>query len=166
VNRDFPGDDPYLMRSWWPQSGAAALAADQLSKWAANSQLPGGPIAVLPFLDLTLTRNRGVAFSLFPSNGLFGSYALIALAVVILGLLLRWLAASRDRWQQLGLGLVLGGALGNITDRLFSGSVTDFIHFHVGGFSNVFNVADAAITLGVLLILRGSLGGDSAPTAS
>ena len=166
---DVPGeswdDDRYLMRSWWPQSGAGALAADQLSKWVANDYLPQAPIALLPFLDLSLTHNKGIAFSLFPAESAIGAYALVAVAMVIMGLLLRWLHASRSRSQQLGLGLVLGGALGNIIDRLFGGSVTDFIHFYAAGISNVFNVADIAITLGVVLILLGSLHGPADPAA-
>lgn len=159
-------DDRYLMRSWWPQSGAAALAADQISKWVASDRLPPEPVVLLPFLDLSLTHNSGIAFSLFPAESAIGAYVLVVVAMVIMGLLLRWLHASRSRLQQLGLGLVLGGALGNIIDRLFAGSVTDFIHFHAAGLSNVFNGADIAISLGVVLILLGALNGPAEPAAS
>lgn len=159
-------DDRHLMRSWWPQSGAGALALDQITKWVANDQLALAPVVLLPFLELRVTHNSGIAFSLFPAESAIGAYALVAVAMVIMGLLLRWLHASRDRSQQLGLGLVLGGALGNIIDRLFAGSVTDFIHFHAAGISNVFNVADIAISGGVVLILLGSLRQPAGPAAA
>ncbi len=118
-----------------------------------------GKIDLLPFFDLTWTQNFGVSLGLFPANspemrwGLVAMTALIAMAVFV------WLLRERKLWDIAGLALILGGALGNIRDRWLYGYVIDYADFHIGTFRPflVFNVADAAITVGVLIVLARAL---------
>ena len=118
-----------------------------------------GKIDLLPFFDLTWTQNFGVSLGLFPADspemrwGLVAMTALIAVAVFV------WLLRERKLWDIAGLALILGGALGNIRDRWLYGYVIDYADFHIGTFRPflVFNVADAAITVGVLIVLARAL---------
>jgi signal peptidase II len=139
--------------------GVAAIVflLDQLSKyWILNIvRLPErGYIEVLPVFRLTYVENIGVSMSLFRATSdaerwfLIATTGAIALAVAV------WITREKARTDVLALGLVLGGALGNIVDRVRFGYVVDFLHFFWGEHSFwVFNVADAAITAGVLLLL-------------
>ncbi len=147
------------MRKWLVLASACALVAlaDQLSKrWVvANLALYESiaPIPQLePFFRLTRSSNTGAAFGILPMAG--DVFLLIAL-VIIVGLL--WHARALPpsaRFAAFSIGLVLGGALGNIADRLHYGHVIDFIHYRIPGlFSNVSNLADHAIVLGVFLVL-------------
>jgi signal peptidase II len=127
----------------------AVVACDQLTKWWAISRLSSGSVHVIGTLDFELARNTGSAFSLFQGQ----SIALILVAVVlIVGLLaLVWRAQTDGRAAI--LGLILGGALGNLADRLLRGdhgAVVDFIALH---FWPTFNVADASIVVGCALLL-------------
>ena len=140
----------------------AAFALDQGHKYwmlyvfdIAQKQ----PVTLTPFLDVLLSWNHGVSYSLFQGAG--AGLLLAGQTVIIAGLLV-WLFRARDRTVGAGLGLVIGGALGNVTDRLTRGAVADFFYLHtslpVGPLANyVFNVADAAITLGVVLLLYDGL---------
>jgi lipoprotein signal peptidase len=144
------------------------LAVDQASKaWVLSIDLAdNGPLTLLPVLDLTMVWNRGVTFGLltgFGSGGTrFGSLILagVALAgVVALGV---WLRRAETRLVAICIGAIAGGAVGNIADRLRYGAVVDFIHAHVrlGGQEwswYVFNVADAAIVCGVLMLVLDGL---------
>ncbi len=143
--------------------GLAAIVfiLDQLSKyWIVNIvHLPErGFIDILPVFRLTFVGNVGVSMGLLQANsdlarwGLVGATALIAVLVAL------WIAREKQRPDVLALGLVLGGALGNIVDRVRFGYVVDFLHFfwHDHNFW-VFNVADAAISVGVLLLLARAL---------
>ncbi len=125
------------------------VAADQLSKTAVrNSIVPGETRGVLPGLQLVNTRNQGVAFGFLPGRHV----AVTVLVGVALLVLLVYFARNRNKpliW--LPTGMLLGGALGNIIDRLRAGSVTDFIKLPLGW--PPFNLADASITIGVLLLL-------------
>ena len=131
---------------------AAVLAFDQLTKWWATNALADGPIVVIDdWFQLRLTFNTGASFSIFSGGGqilALVSFGVVALIFYILG------DASR-RIEAVALGLVLGGALGNLSDRIFRGSglldgaVVDFIDFT---FFATFNVADIAINLGVVLL--------------
>lgn len=144
---------------------ALVLALDQASKfWAID--LLGGPdrpiIPLTPFLALTLSWNRGIAYTMLRSDGDLGRYALVALALAAVVLLVVWLWRSRGLAAAAGFGCLVGGALGNASDRLVHGAVADFLYFHtpfsLGPLSNyVFNVADAAIVAGVALLLYDSL---------
>jgi signal peptidase II len=125
------------------------VAADQLSKSAVRSSIvPGETRGVLPGIQLVNTRNQGVAFGFLPGDHV----AVTVLVGVALLVLLVYFARNRDKpliW--LPTGMLLGGALGNVLDRVRVGSVTDFIKFPLGW--PPFNLADASITIGVLLLL-------------
>jgi signal peptidase II len=128
---------------------AGVVLVDQVTKWWALDRLSSGPIHVIGTLDLELSHNTGSAFSLFEGQGL----ALAALAVVLIGALsaMVWRAPSLGRAAV--VGLILGGALGNLSDRVFRndhGAVIDFVDFH---FWPTFNVADSAITIGCVLLV-------------
>ncbi|HWY17406.1 MAG TPA: signal peptidase II [Solirubrobacteraceae bacterium] len=127
----------------------AVLILDQLTKrLVARSIAPGERIAVIPGLHLVHTRNRGVAFGLAA-----GSQTLLALLVglVLLGLLAYFATHTQRPLIWLATGLLLGGALGNLLDRIRTGSVVDFVQLPLGW--PPFNLADASIVLGVALLL-------------
>jgi signal peptidase II len=138
---------------------AVVVAIDQLTKWWAVTRLASGPIHVIGTLDLELSRNTGVSFSLFQGK----SFVLIPIAVVLVAGLatMAWHAPSAGRAAL--LGLILGGAVGNLCDRLFRddhGAVVDFIALH---FWPTFNVADASIVVGCLLLLVSLIRGPRPP---
>lgn len=139
---------------------AAVLLLDQLSKWwiTALVMQPPRVIPLGPFLNLALTANRGVSFGMLRLEGPWGPWLLSALAfAVVIGLFL-WQRRARDRLSALSVGLIAGGALGNVSDRLLRQAVVDFIDAHAGGYHwPAFNLADSAITIGVALILFESL---------
>ncbi len=138
-------------------AAALALAIDQGSKlWLLHvyDLARRQPVRLAPVLDLILAWNRGISYSLFTSGGEAGRYALIAVTIVVIALLLAWLAKARRRVTVLAIGLLIGGALGNLVDRFLYGAVMDFVWFHLGHFSwYVFNAADCAIVAGVALLL-------------
>lgn len=119
---------------------------------------PGGAVAVLPFFNLVMVWNPGISLGLFPASSVEGTVFLATFQMIAVGVLSWWLWFVRRRTLALGLGLVIGGALGNLIDRLVYGKVADFFHLHAFGYSfYVFNVADAAITFGVLGLLYDAL---------
>ena len=129
-----------------------------------------GVVTLTPFLDLVLTWNTGISYGLFPQDGPVGQWVLLAIKGLAVALLWIWLARVSSRLTALGLGLIIGGALGNAIDRVAYGAVADFVLFHITteGFSfkwYVFNAADAAIVAGVLGLLYESLLGDRAAKA-
>lgn len=132
---------------------AATLLVDGASKAWAQWVLEGTfALEIAPFLRLRLGYNSGIAFSLFAGLGA-GTYISILTSLLIAGLV--WMAAQAQQdLERFGLALMIGGALGNLSDRLREGLVTDFIDLHAGGWHfPTFNLADVAITLGVLLLL-------------
>ncbi|GAB4241539.1 MAG: signal peptidase II [Methyloligellaceae bacterium] len=135
---------------------AIALALDQASKalaLAATPRLAGG-VEILPVFDLVLVRNSGVSF------GLLGSVpwpALAFIGLIIVAILAAWLWRVQTRLLAGALGLVIGGALGNVLDRARSGAVTDFLDFHLAGYHwPAFNLADIAVVAGTGLLLLGN----------
>lgn len=135
------------------------LIADQLSKYliSTNLELYRSRIPLVPgWLDLTYTLNPGAAFSLFATMpATFRRFFFVILSFVAIVVLI-WLILRRTTTfaYSLGFALILGGTIGNLIDRLMRGKVVDFIYFHHGWFSYpVFNIADSAITVGVLMIL-------------
>ena len=140
---------------------ALALAADQGHKlWMLNVYgiEAKAPVRIAPFFDLVMAWNPGISYSLFSAKTDTGRWMLLAATLAATLLLAVWMWRTRLTATAAGLGLVVGGALGNAWDRFAYGAVADFFHFHVGGFSwYVFNVADVAISLGVLLLLLDSL---------
>lgn len=112
-------------------------------------------IYLLPILNLTWVENYGVALGMFRAGHDAERWILVGVTSVIAAVVGVWITREKNRMDVMGLGLILGGALGNIVDRVRFGYVVDFIDFHIGGFRPflVFNLADAAITIGVLLLL-------------
>ena len=107
-----------------------------------------------------MTWNRGVSFGLFNNDSPYNALILSIVAVVISGLLLIWLARARQPMLAYGLGAVIGGAIGNLIDRVRFGAVADFLDFHIWGYHwPAFNVADSAITIGVAVLIVDSLFG-------
>ncbi|MGD0881726.1 MAG: signal peptidase II [Acidimicrobiales bacterium] len=126
----------------------AVVLADQLTKWWAVGHLAARPVHVVWRLDLALSFNTGSAFSLF--QGATGVIVVVAVILVGILLILVWRAPTVARAAT--LGLILGGALGNLCDRFFRGdhgAVVDFVDFH---FFPTFNVADSCITIGCILL--------------
>jgi signal peptidase II len=139
---------------------ALALALDQASKLYVTRGFESGALEAgpfLPFLDLALRANQGISFSLLRQNGALGVALLTVFALAVVAFLGVWLWRARTRLTAAGLGLIIGGALGNAADRVAYGAVVDFLDLNAfGRHFFVFNVADAAISLGVaLLILDG-----------
>jgi lipoprotein signal peptidase len=137
------------------------LVADQASKWwilevldlptRRNVPLLGGGSFGL---DLTMVWNRGVTFGLLSGTAPWHAWALAVLAAAIAVFLIRWMAKAENRGTALALGAIVGGAVGNVIDRIRFGAVVDFIDAYAAGWHwYVFNVADAAIVLGVLVLL-------------
>ena len=143
--------------------GIAALVflLDQLTKYwiLAVVRLPErGYIEVLPVFRLTYVENIGVSMGLFNAYTAVGRWFLVVVTGGIAAAVAVWISREKARADVVALGLVLGGALGNIVDRVRFGYVVDFLHFFWGEHSFwVFNVADAAISTGVLLLLSRAL---------
>lgn len=150
-------------RDWGLVTAAVATFLDQASKlvllyvFGFRTMLPGEAVPVLPFFNLVMTWNPGISYGLFPATGL-GTVLLVLFSLAAVSGLGWWLWHAERRALTVGLGLIVGGALGNLVDRLVYGKVADFFHFHAFGYDwYVFNVADVAITFGVLALLYDSL---------
>ncbi len=114
-------------------------------------------LVVVPFLDLVLTCNSGVSFGLFNRTGVSALLFALAAALIIL-VLLFWLSRVRQNFLAFAIGLIIGGAIGNVIDRLRFGAVIDFLYFHAGSwYWPAFNLADSAICLGVAAMLLDGL---------
>jgi signal peptidase II len=142
---------------------AAFIAViDQVVKWYVIGPLAlrqVGHIDLLPFFDLTYTENRGISLGMLQATNMETRWLLVGLTGVIALVVLVWLMRERKLGDILGLALILGGALGNIRDRYDLGYVIDYADLHIGAFRPflIFNIADAAITIGVVIILARSL---------
>lgn len=137
-----------------------SLLADQGSKLfmlygAGFAHMPPGQaVPVLPFFNLVMVWNPGISYGLFPASSVWGTAVLVLIDVVAVAGLTWWLWGSTSRILTAGFGLIIGGALGNLVDRLVYGKVADFFHFYGFGYDwYVFNIADLAITLGAMAIL-------------
>ncbi len=144
----------------WGLAAAVIVAlADQFAKaWVVDlfvSGHPGTPMApVTPFLNLVLTLNRGVSFGLFNTGAALNAVIFTVLAGVIVVALLVWLTRVRGVLIEVAIGMVIGGAIGNVADRLRRGAAVDFLDFHLGAWHwFTFNLADAAISVGVALMV-------------
>jgi signal peptidase II len=140
---------------------AIVFVVDRISKaLLLDVMREHGPVVELtPFFNLVMVWNRGVSFGMFQS-GETGRWLLSALAIAIVAGLVVWLRRAEVWWLGAGLGGIIGGALGNVFDRLWydEGAVADFFDFHVAGWHwPAFNVADAAIVVGVALLLLDGL---------
>ncbi len=146
-----------------PKAGFAAAAAlflaDQLSKWAVTTPLGidslGDARTITSFFDLRFVPNIGISLGLLPADGHLTRWALVLLTGAIAVGVAVWMTREKNPADQVALGFVLGGAIGNILDRIRLGYVVDFCDLHIGEWRPflVFNVADAAITVGVLVLL-------------
>jgi signal peptidase II len=151
----------------WLWLSAVVIFADQFSKWMAEASLElGQSMAVVPHLNMTLSYNTGAAFSFLASMGGVQRWIFAALAIVVSIFIINWLRKLNKNatWTAVGLTLVLGGAIGNLIDRLLYAKVIDFIdvyfdipwvmeNYHFA----TFNVADMAITGGAALLIALSL---------
>ncbi len=131
---------------------------DQAVKWLVTFPLrlqQRDQIDLLPFFDLRWVENKGVSLGLLSADSETGRWLLVGLTAAIATFVAVWLWKERRRQDSVALALILGGALGNIVDRVRFGYVVDYADFHIGEWRPflVFNVADAAITIGVLLLL-------------
>jgi len=132
---------------------AAALALDQGAKALAlgTPALVDG-VELLPILNLVLVRNHGVSFGML--SGVVPWWALILLSLAIVAALAVWLWRSQGRAVSMALGLIIGGALGNVVDRVRFQAVTDFLDFHVAAYHwPAFNLADVAVVCGAALLM-------------
>lgn len=134
------------------------IALDQASKaWILYDLMnPPTTIKVLPFLDFVLAWNKGVGFGFLKAHSLWGTLGLIGMALVIIVSLGIWISRTTDKLLLFSLSIIIGGAIGNIIDRLRFGAVVDFIYVPVYIFNYhfpAFNVADSAITVGVCLLI-------------
>ncbi len=141
----------------WLALAGGVIVLDQATKVLATSMLSTHqPVAVTPFLNLTLTHNTGAAFSLLSDAGGWQRWFFSILSLAVSVFIVVWLARlpGRQRWLSCALALVLGGALGNLWDRLVRGAVVDFIDVYYRTWHwPAFNVADSAITVGVVMLL-------------
>ena len=140
----------------WLALAAGVIVLDQVTKaWIMAAFAPGEVLPVTGFFDLVLVFNTGAAFSFLAGAGGWQRWFFVLLAVGISG----WIALMLrrhpgERLQSLALALVMGGALGNVVDRLRFGAVADFLSFHAAGwYWPAFNVADSAISVGVALLV-------------
>lgn len=140
----------------WLELSALVVVLDQVAKWIVLSKLAlGEAIPVTGFFQLVLVYNPGAAFSFLADHAGWQRWFFVVLAVVVCGWLLALLRAhQRELMLPLAFSLVIGGAIGNVIDRLVHGAVVDFLFFHIGRYGwPAFNVADSAITVGVALML-------------
>lgn len=136
----------------------AIFLADQLTKWIVTGPLElrsVGQIYLLPVFNLTWTENFGISLGLFNAETNLGRWILVAVTSAIAIGVAFWIGREKALWDKAALGMILGGALGNILDRIRHGYVVDFADLHFGDFRPflVFNVGDAAISIGVVILL-------------
>ena len=140
--------------------GIAAIVflLEQVTKWLVLGPLDLRnvlQIEILPIFNLTYTENHGISLGLFQASSDAMRWALVLGTSLVAAGVAYWIAREERRWDQVALGMVLGGALGNILDRVRHGYVVDFADLHFGEFRPffIFNVADAAISIGVVILL-------------
>lgn len=137
-----------------------AIGLDQVTKWwiLASVMDPPRVINVTPFFNLVLVWNRGISFGMFSNESMAGVWVLSLLALIIVGFLLNWLRKAESTRVAVSLGLIIGGALGNVIDRVVHSAVLDFLDFYIGSIRwPAFNAADSFITVGAILLIADSL---------
>lgn len=137
---------------------AAVFVLEQISKWIVLGPLDlrnTFQIRILPIFNLTYTENHGISLGLFQASSDAMRWVLVAVTAAIAAGVAVWITREEKSGDQIALGMVLGGALGNILDRVRHGYVVDFADLHFGDFRPffIFNVADAAISIGVVILL-------------
>lgn len=139
---------------------SVGIIVDQASKWwiFLDVMRPPHTIEVTSFFNLVLTWNTGISFGLFNDSGSMNSWLLSLTALAIVTFLLFWLRKAENCWLAAGLGLIIGGAIGNVIDRATHGAVLDFLDFHISGYHwPAFNGADSFISIGAVIIILDSL---------
>lgn len=132
----------------------AVLVLDQLTKYWAAATLVRGSISIAPFLKFTLVHNTGAAFGFMSNAGGWQNIFFMVVAALASVLIIVMLWRLQDRWVGTGLALILGGALGNLADRVLHGYVIDFVDVYYGTWHwPAFNIADSAITVGAVLLI-------------
>lgn len=153
----------------WSWVSLLVIILDQLTKlWASSALSYGEPVAVVPFFNLTLMHNTGAAFSFLSDAGGWQRWFFALVALVISAVILVWLKRlpSEKVLLALALALVLGGALGNVWDRIYLGYVVDFIDVYYQNLHwPAFNLADSAIFIGAVLLIIDSLRGEKHPSS-
>jgi signal peptidase II len=149
---------PVKARTFGFSVALIVLALDQLAKWVVAGPLELqwlGQIYILPIFNLTWVENNGISLGYLNAQTELGRWMLVAVTSGIAIGVAVWIGREKWRWDQLALGMILGGALGNILDRVRHGYVVDFADLHFGSFRPflVFNVGDAAISIGVVILL-------------
>lgn len=136
------------------------IVLDQLSKFlmltfVLNEQ---SVIIIMPFFNLVHAWNTGVSFSLFNNGGVIGTLLLCLIVIVIVAILLRWLYKEKTKLIQIALGMIIGGAVGNLIDRIRFGAVFDFLDFYIDAYHwPAFNLADSCICIGAVMIILHSM---------
>ena len=150
---------------------ALAFLFDQITKWVITVPLslePKGQIEITSFFNLTWAENCGISLSMFASCTDTTRWTLVAVTGIVAAAVAFWMTREQAKGDVIALAMILGGALGNIVDRVRYGYVVDFADLHFGDFRPflIFNIADAAITIGVLIILARSLLSREKPEAA
>ncbi len=139
---------------------SAVIVLDQATKWWVVTIFMDPPrvVDVWPFFNVVMVWNRGVTFGFLGDTPYWGQWAFVGLSLAIVAILLLWLRRAETKWRAAAIGLIIGGALGNVIDRVNYGAVADFLDFHVAGYHwPAFNFADAAITVGVAIMFFDAL---------
>ncbi|RYZ83957.1 MAG: lipoprotein signal peptidase [Moraxellaceae bacterium] len=141
----------------WYIVALAVMIVDQISKVYASAQLSyGEPIQITSFFNFTLLHNHGAAFSFLSEAGGWQRWFFAIIAIVVSSVLIVWIARSskQDKRECFALAFILGGAIGNLYDRVVLGHVVDFIVIHYqDNYWPAFNIADSAITLGAFILI-------------
>lgn len=140
----------------WLVLSAIVLVLDLVTKFYASSLLDYAvPVPVMPSFNLTLLHNTGAAFSFLASESGWQRWFFVALATAVSIALVRWLQTLQgDRWLAISIALILGGALGNLYDRITLGYVVDFLHFYWQDYHfPAFNIADTSISIGAAMMV-------------
>jgi signal peptidase II len=138
----------------------AVLASDQLTKWwiVFYVMRPPQVIEIFPFFNLVMGWNYGVSFGMFDSAPEISTWLLPCIITAIIVGLLNWLFKAEGLRQTIGLGFIIGGAIGNLIDRIRFGAVADFLDFHIWGYHwPAFNIADSVITIGAIALILDTL---------
>ncbi len=141
----------------WLSLSLIILILDQITKtWVSTHLSFNQPVNILPYFDLRLLHNPGAAWSFLADQGGWQRWFLSLLAIIVSIVIMVWLTRldSKQRWLACGLALILGGALGNVMDRIIFGYVVDFIDIYYQGWHwPAFNIADIGISIGAVMLL-------------
>ena len=154
---DMNGSDVNGSKLRWLWLALLVIVLDLGTKAMATAMLTyGNPVPVMPMFNFTLLHNTGAAFSFLAGQSGWQRWFFVTLAVVVSVVLFRWLKTLKadETWSAIAIVLILGGALGNVYDRVVHGYVVDFLHFYWNDFHfPAFNIADTAITIGAGMMI-------------